>query len=65
MSLSLTQMLVMTPWGRAADHYGRKPVFVFSLFGVTAATTLFGFSKTLWQMILFRCIAGVFAGTIV
>jgi MFS family permease len=62
---SLTQMLLMISWGHAADHYGRKPVLVFSLAGVTAATTLFGFSKTIWQMILFRCIAGVFAGTIV
>ncbi|KAH8664547.1 MFS general substrate transporter [Xylariales sp. PMI_506] len=62
---SLTQMMVMMFWGRAADRLGRKPVLVFSLFGVTFATALFGLARTLWQMILFRCIAGVFAGTIV
>ena len=50
---------------QAADRLGRKPVLAFSLFGVTIATTLFGMSKTLWQMILFRCLAGVFAGTLV
>ncbi|KAJ5804893.1 hypothetical protein N7474_010780 [Penicillium riverlandense] len=62
---SLTQAIVMIFWGRAADRVGRKPVLVFSLFGVTAATGLFGLAKTIPQMILFRCLAGVFAGTIV
>jgi hypothetical protein len=62
---SLTQMCVMMFWGRAADRVGRKPVLVFSLVGVTLATVIFGLAKTIWQMILFRCIAGVFSGTIV
>ncbi|KAJ5482372.1 hypothetical protein N7475_001184 [Penicillium sp. IBT 31633x] len=62
---SLTQAIVMIFWGRAADHLGRKPVLVCSLFGVTLATGLFGLAKTIPQMIVFRCIAGVFAGTIV
>jgi MFS family permease len=62
---SLTQMLVMISWGRAADRFGRKPVLVSSLAGVAMATSIFGLSKAIWQMILFRCLAGVFAGTIV
>jgi MFS family permease len=62
---SLTQMLVMISWGRAADRFGRKPVLVSSLAGVGMATSIFGLSKAIWQMILFRCLAGVFAGTIV
>ncbi|KAH0842365.1 hypothetical protein FOPE_07683 [Fonsecaea pedrosoi] len=62
---SLTQMLFMIPWGKAADHFGRKPVLVSSLGGVALATSIFGLSKTIWQMILFRCFAGVFAGTVV
>jgi MFS family permease len=62
---SLTQMFVMVLWGKAADRLGRKPVLVFSLVGVTFATAIFGMAKTIWQMILFRCIAGVFAGTII
>jgi len=62
---SLTQALVMILWGRAADRYGRKPVLVFSLAGVCCATAVFGLARTVWQMILFRCLAGVFAGTIV
>lgn len=62
---SLTQAFFMLSWGKASDRLGRKPVLVFSLVGVTIATSLFGFSKTIWEMILFRCAAGVFGGTIV
>jgi MFS family permease len=38
---------------------------VFSLLGIAVATTLFGMSQSLWQMIVARCCAGVFAGTVV
>ena len=62
---SLVQMILMIFYGRISDRIGRKPVLVFSLTGVTVATALFGMSKTLWQMILMRCIAGVFAGSVV
>ncbi|KAI1432263.1 MFS general substrate transporter [Xylaria sp. CBS 124048] len=62
---SLTQMIVMVAWGRAADRIGRKPVLVSSLIGVAIATSFFGMATTIWQMILFRCAAGVFAGTVV
>ncbi|KAJ4397065.1 hypothetical protein N0V93_001289 [Gnomoniopsis smithogilvyi] len=62
---SLTQASVMILWGKASDRIGRKPVLVFSIIGVSIATSIFGLAKTLEQMILFRCIAGVFAGTIV
>jgi MFS family permease len=50
---------------QASDRYGRKPVLVGSLLGVAVATSLFGMSQSLWQMIVFRCVAGVFAGTVV
>lgn len=62
---SLTQTVLMISWGRASDRFGRKPVLVFSLAGLSIASALFGFSTTLWQMILFRCCAGAFGGTVV
>lgn len=62
---SLTQMMVMIFWGRAADRFGRKPVLVVSLIGITFTTTLFGFASTITQMIVFRSLAGIFAGTVV
>ncbi|KAL5383505.1 hypothetical protein DPSP01_005901 [Paraphaeosphaeria sporulosa] len=62
---SLTQMFVMMFWGIAADRFGRKPVLALSLYGVAFCTALFGLSQSLWQMVLFRCLAGMFAGTVV
>ena len=62
---SLVQMLLMIFYGRMADRIGRKPVLIFSLTGIAIATGLFGMSKKLWQMIAFRCAAGLFAGSVV
>ncbi|KAG4440788.1 hypothetical protein IFR05_003716 [Cadophora sp. M221] len=61
---SVTQMILMISWGRLADRIGRKPVMVISLAGVGFGTALFGLSRTIWQMVIFRCCAGVFAGTV-
>ncbi|KAL1837254.1 hypothetical protein VTJ49DRAFT_4078 [Mycothermus thermophilus] len=62
---SLTQMMVMILWGRAADRWGRKPPMLISLTGVALATSLFGTARSITEMILFRCIAGVFSGSTV
>ncbi|KAK4180789.1 major facilitator superfamily domain-containing protein [Triangularia setosa] len=62
---SLTQMFVMIFWGRASDRLGRKPVLVVSIVGVSLATMLFGAAKTIAEMIVYRCAAGVFAGNVV
>ena len=62
---SLTQMIVMIGWGRLADRFGRKPVLVVSLAGMSLFTAAFGFAKTIGQMVILRCLAGVFAGSIV
>ncbi|KAI2465253.1 MFS general substrate transporter [Annulohypoxylon bovei var. microspora] len=64
-TFSLIQMLVMMFWGRAADRWGRKPVLVISLIGLSISTSLFGLSRTIWQMTVLRSLAGIFAGTIV
>ncbi|KAF5026688.1 hypothetical protein F66182_1237 [Fusarium sp. NRRL 66182] len=60
---SATQMLVLLGWSRLADRIGRKPVLVVTLFGTAVGPVLFGMSQTIWQMILFRCLAGVFSGS--
>lgn len=64
---SITQMVAMLPWGWLADNprVGRKPVLVSSIIGVSVCMALFGMSKTIWQMIVTRCSAGIFAGTVV
>ncbi|PMB70034.1 putative peptide/nitrate transporter [Beauveria bassiana] len=60
---SLTQMGVLIVWGRLADRLGRKRVLVWSLAGMAVGPALFGLATTLPQMILFRCLAGVFSGS--
>ena len=62
---SATQMLFVLFYGRMADRVGRKPVLVFSQVGVAISMALFGLSRTIWQMILFRCLGGLFAGSVV
>jgi MFS family permease len=58
-------MATMIFWGRASDYFGRKPTLIVSLIGSAFTISLFGFSKTVWQMVMFRCLAGIFSGTIV
>ncbi|KAK4555355.1 hypothetical protein LTR86_007652 [Recurvomyces mirabilis] len=62
---SIVQMVLMIFYGRAADRWGRKPVLVFSLVGVSLATAVFGLSESLAGMIVARCGAGLFAGSVV
>lgn len=60
---SLAQMCCLLLWGRLADGVGRKPVLVFSLVGMTAGPALFGMARSIPQMLLYRCVAGVFSGS--
>ncbi|KAF2399376.1 MFS general substrate transporter [Trichodelitschia bisporula] len=62
---SLTQMAMMISWGRAADRFGRRPITLVCLAGLTVSSAAFGFTRTIWQMALTRCVAGLFAGTVV
>ncbi|KAM0181241.1 hypothetical protein ACHAPF_001986 [Botrytis cinerea] len=62
---SVTEMFLMVHWGRASDKFGRKPIMIISLLGISFATGIFGFGRSIGQLIMFRCIAGLFAGTIV
>ena len=62
---SIVQMVLMIFYGRMSDRIGRKPVLVFSLAGISLATALFGMGRNLWQMVVTRCLAGVFAGSVV
>lgn len=53
----------MIPWALASDHFGRKPCLIVSLCGTAVATAVFGFSRTLRDMLLWRAVAGAFSGS--
>ncbi|GFZ44410.1 hypothetical protein JCM24511_02132, partial [Saitozyma sp. JCM 24511] len=52
-------------WSKAADRHGRKPVLLLSLFGTFLASAGFGFSRRIWHMYFWRCVAGIFGGNAV
>lgn len=60
---SATQMVVLLFWARLADRIGRKPVLLISLVGMAIGPGLFCLSTTIWEMILYRCLAGIFSGS--
>ena len=60
---SATQAVVLIFWSRLADRIGRKPALVYSLLGMTITPALFGVSTSITEMVLFRCLAGVFSGS--
>ncbi|KAF4119330.1 Vacuole effluxer Atg22 like [Geosmithia morbida] len=60
---SISQMLVLVGWGRLSDRIGRKPVLLYSFVGLVVSPLLFGMSTSPWQMIAFRCLAGIFSGS--
>jgi len=62
---SVVSMCTMLPLGLLADRFGRKPILITSQLGIAICTVLFGLSTTVWQMLLFRCLAGVFSGSVV
>lgn len=63
---SVTQLLFMQlVWRKAGDKYGRKPVLVVTLAGLAVSGCVYGFSKTVWQMVAARAIGGCFSGSLV
>lgn len=60
---SVVQVFVFILWGRLADSIGRKPVMIITLTGMIVGTMTYTMATTIPQMILFRCLAGVFSGS--
>ncbi|KAG1779026.1 MFS general substrate transporter [Suillus placidus] len=59
-----TQALTILQWSRTSDRVGRKPVLLLGIFGLSLSMLCFGLSRTLWGLILSRCITGALNGNI-
>ncbi len=51
-------------WGRLADSYGRRIMFLRALVGGTVMMFSMGLATHPWQLVLFRAVGGAFTGTI-
>ncbi len=51
-------------WGTIGDLYGRKPMILRAMFGVSIVVTLMGFAENVYQLFFLRALHGVLGGFI-
>ncbi|KAJ3807639.1 major facilitator superfamily domain-containing protein [Lentinula aff. lateritia] len=62
-TFAVSQLLFIYHWARLSDVIGRRPVIMTGTLGVALSTMYFGVSSSIIDLLISRCIAGVFAGT--
>jgi EmrB/QacA subfamily drug resistance transporter len=60
----LTSTVSVPIYGKLSDLYGRKPLLTFGITLFLVGSALSGLSQEMWQLILFRGIQGIGAGSI-
>ncbi len=60
----LTQTATMPLWGRFSDLYGRRPVYLIGLMTFLGGSALSGAAQSMVQLIVFRMIQGLGAGSL-
>jgi EmrB/QacA subfamily drug resistance transporter len=61
----LTSTVSMPIWGRLADHLGRRPAYLIGLAVFLIGSALAGLSQSMEQLIAFRALQGVGAGSLI
>ena len=56
---SLMQFFFAPMWGRISDRYGRKPVILIGIFGLSVSFFLMALSTTVWMLFVARIVGGV------
>lgn len=65
-SIYLLTNAMMTPvYGKLADKIGRKPIYLVGVFIFIIGSALSGMSQNMMQLIIFRAIQGIGAGSII
>ncbi len=60
----LTSTISVPFYGKLSDYYGRKPLLLFGITVFLIGSALSGLSQEMWQLILFRGIQGIGAGSL-
>ena len=60
----LTSTISIPFYGKLSDYFGRKPLLIFGISVFLIGSALSGLSGEMWQLILFRGIQGVGAGSL-
>ncbi len=60
-SYAIAQFLLSPIWGRLSDRFGRKPIIVISLLGLSLSFFLFGLSNNLFELFAIRILQGIFS----
>src|SRR5215470_19411158 len=63
-SYLLTSTISVPFWGKLSDIYGRKPIFMIGIVIFLIGSALSGLSQNMTQLILFRGIQGIGAGSL-
>jgi EmrB/QacA subfamily drug resistance transporter len=60
----LTSTVTMPLWGRLSDFYGRRPVYLVGVTVFLAGSALSGLAVTMGQLVAFRMVQGLGAGSL-
>src|SRR5690606_38500440 len=60
----LAEAVSIPLYGKLADLFGRKPVFLLGMALFLAGTVLCGLARSMSQLIAFRCVQGLGAGAV-
>jgi hypothetical protein len=65
-AFTFAQFVTAIPWGRAADNelVGRKMVLLIGLLGTMISAIGFGFSRSFYSAVFFRCLGGALNGNV-
>jgi EmrB/QacA subfamily drug resistance transporter len=61
----LTSTVTMPLWGRLSDLYGRRPAYLTGLTLFLVGSALSGLSRTMLELIVFRMLQGLGAGSLI
>ncbi len=62
---SIVQFIFAPYWGRLSDYFGRKPILLIGLLGMSLAHIWFAFSTSFSHLFFSRIVAGFFGANIV